>query len=71
MDIELEKSEIVSWVQKLKDISLIEKIKALKKESEKSKKTGRMPGSGKYLIEYIADDFNAPLDDHFKDYMPS
>jgi hypothetical protein len=73
MDIELEKSEIVNWVQKLKDIELIQKIKSLKKESEKrgaSNRTNpiRKAGDGKHLIGYIADDFNEPLDD-LKEYM--
>lgn len=34
MDIELEKSAIINWVQKLKDIGLIHKINLLKEESE-------------------------------------
>ncbi|MFM8742104.1 MAG: hypothetical protein ACKODM_02090 [Cytophagales bacterium] len=75
MDIELEKSEIVRWVQKLKDIDLIQKIKLLKKKSEKpevlpSLNKTRKAGDGKYLVSFIADDFEALLDD-FKDSMPS
>ena len=70
MDIEVEKLELVSWLQKLKDSVLIHKISVLKKESEMVKKVKRERGSGKHLISYIADDFDGPLD-HFKDYMPS
>jgi len=70
MDIEVEKLELVSWLQKLKDSVLIHKISVLKKESEKVKKVKRERGSGKHLISSIADDFDGPLD-HFKDYMPS
>jgi hypothetical protein len=75
MNIELEKSEIVSWVQKLKDIDLIQKIKLLKKEFEKShpgdpsfNPSIRKFGSGRHLVTYVADDFNEPIDD-FKEYM--
>ena len=31
-------------------------------------RTHRQPGSAKHLITYIADDFNAPLED-FREYM--
>lgn len=75
MDIEVEKSEIVSWIQKLKDISLIEKIKLLKKESEKKtiENSGtasqmRKFGDGKHIVSFVAEDFNEPLED-FKEYM--
>ena len=71
MNIEVEKSEVLNWIQKLKDSELIHKIFLLKKETEKKKKVKRKAGSGKHLISYIADDFNEPLDDHFKNYMPS
>lgn len=72
MSSEVEKSEILNWIQKLKDSELIHRIFILKKESERKDnvKSKRKAGDGKYLISYIADDFDAPLDD-FKDYMPS
>ncbi|MBY0435618.1 MAG: DUF2281 domain-containing protein [Cyclobacteriaceae bacterium] len=75
MNIELEKSEIVSWIRQLKDIDLIEKIKSLKLDSEKksinnssASRQTRKFGDGKHIITYVADDFNEPLDD-FKEYM--
>ncbi|UXE65940.1 MAG: hypothetical protein KA713_15940 [Chryseotalea sp. WA131a] len=75
MDIELEKSAIINWVQKLKDIGLIQKINLLKEESEKSRissnpNSQRKAGDGKYLIEYIAEDFNEPLDHFDENYRP-
>lgn len=75
MDIELEKSAIIDWVQKLQDIGLIQKINLLKKESEKqtalvNPNSQRKAGDGKYLIEYIAENFNEPLDHFDENYRP-
>lgn len=75
MNIEIEKSEIINWVQKLKDISLIQKINHLKEEAERQSSLNyldpqRKAGDGKYLIEYIAEDFNEPLDHFDENYRP-
>lgn len=77
---EIEKNKLLNLISRLEDSNLIHKISLFvnneAKESDsikpnQSAKGKRKAGSGKYLISYIADDFNAPLDDMFKDYMPS
>lgn len=65
---EVEKSEILNWIQKLKDSELIHKIFLLKKETESKNVGKRKFGSGKHIFTYIADDFDEPMDD-FKEYM--
>jgi len=73
MDIEVEKHEVLNWIQKLKDSELIHKIFLLKKEAEKkggNAESQRKAGDGKYLIEYIADDFNDPIDHFDEDTKP-
>ncbi len=73
MKIEVEKSEILSWIQRLKDTELIHKVFLLKKESEKNVavvNSKRKAGDGKYLIEYIAEDFNDPIDHFDEDTKP-
>jgi hypothetical protein len=73
MNIDVEKSEILSWLQKLQDSELIHKVLLLKKESEKAKgiiSSKRKAGDGKYLIEYIAEDFNDPIDHFDEDTKP-
>jgi hypothetical protein len=70
MNIDVEKSEILNWLQKLQDSELIHKVLLLKKESEKAEAINtskRKAGDGKYLIEYIAEDFNDPIDDFDED----
>lgn len=74
MNIEAEKSELISWINRLKDHSIIQEVLLLKKRAEaKEQLPGnegkREFGSGKHIFTYIADDFNEPLDD-FKEYMP-
>jgi len=63
------RSTLEDWIfvgLKLKHkLPVIEKIDVKK---EKSTKKARTAGSLKGLITYMADDFDAPLDD-FKDYM--
>lgn len=68
MDIEVEKSEVLKWIQKLKDGELIHKIFLLKKNAESKKIGERKFGSGKHVFTFVADDFDEPLDD-FKEYM--
>jgi len=73
MNIEVEKSEIVNWVQKLKDNELIHKILLLKREAEKKEpllSSERKAGDGKYLIKYIAEDFDEPIDHFDEDTKP-
>lgn len=50
----------------LDDLESLELIEVVK--NDKPRKPKRQFGSMKGLVEYIADDFDAPLDD-FKEYM--
>jgi len=69
MNIEAEKSELIDWISRLSDQQLIQEILLFRKKTETSKALlPREFGGGKHFFSYIADDFNAPLDD-FKEYM--
>ena len=69
MNVDTVKIELIDWIARLKDPSSIDKVLTLKKKlSTKKHSEKKIFGSGKYLIDYIADDFNAPLDD-FKAYQ--
>lgn len=69
MNIETQKSELINWINRLKDHRIIQEIVSLKNRSEKKPKGEREFGSGKHIFIKIADDFNEPLDD-FNEYMP-
>ena len=75
MNIDLQKSEIINWISRLRDQKIIGEVLLLKKRSESEKqpvekeKEIREFGSGRHIFTYVADDFNEPLDD-FKEYMP-
>ena len=63
------KVELIDWIAKLNDRNDINKLLTLKKQlSSKSKSNQKIFGSGKHLIEFIDDDFNAPLD-QFREYQ--
>ncbi len=65
MNVDSIKVELIDWIAGLNDQSSINKILTLKKKlNNKSKTTAGSDlfGSGKHLIEYIADDFNEPLE---------
>lgn len=64
MNSETEKLELINWISRLKDQQLIHELHLLKEKAEKKPKVERKFGDGKYLIEYIADDFNEPIN-HF------
>jgi|GEM_PF-1247242 len=71
MNIELTKHELIDWINQVKDYSVLEKVVQLKTKLTKAdtRKIGKRDFSdGKDIIGYIAEDFNAPLDD-FKEYM--
>ncbi|WP_162417987.1 hypothetical protein [Cyclobacterium roseum] len=69
MNIDAIKVELIDWIAKLNDQRDIIKLMNLKKRlSAKSKSNQKIFGSGKHLIEFIDDDFNAPLD-QFGDYQ--
>jgi hypothetical protein len=69
MNVDSVKIELIDWIARLKDPSSIHKVLTLKKKlSTKKHSEKKIFGSGKHLIEYISDDFNAPLDE-FKSYQ--
>lgn len=70
MDADTIKIELIEWITKLNDPNSLGKILALKKQlsSWKKKQEPMIFGSGKHLVEYMADDFNDPLD-IFKEYQ--
>jgi hypothetical protein len=68
MNVNTAKVELIDWIVKINDLSLINKILNLKKElSVTGYKGSTNYGSGKHLIDYVSDDFNEPLD-VFKEY---
>ncbi len=69
MNIDTIKIELIDWITQLDDKYSINKLLTLKRKlSKKKNKSGlKIYGSGKHLVEYIAEDFNEPLD-LFKDY---
>lgn len=67
---EIKKVELIDWIAHLNDQQTLKMILSLKNQSEPKKKT-KDPGffgSGKKLIEFIAEDFNDPID-AFSDYQ--
>ncbi|MCA1752782.1 MAG: hypothetical protein ABR572_07010 [Cryomorphaceae bacterium] len=62
MNIDSIKVELINWIAGLNDRQAINKLMSLKKKSMPAKNTtdSKIFGSGKHLIEYIADDFNEP-----------
>lgn len=69
MSVEAQKLEIIKRVLKLKDVSTIKEVLKIKNMHRPVKKRGtRKFGSGKHIVTYIADDFDAPLSD-FEEYM--
>jgi len=60
MNIDTIKVELIDWIAQLNDQQAINKLLTLKKKlsSYKKKPDSKIYGSGKHLVEYIADDFN-------------
>jgi hypothetical protein len=75
MNIESEKSELIDWINRLKDHRVVHHFLQLKKKFEsqsgqaEKKSVAREFGSGKHIFPYVAKDFNDPLDD-FNEYAP-
>ena len=70
MNIDTIKVELIDWIAKLNDQQAINKLVILKKKMSAYKKSrdSKIFGSGKHLVEYIADDFN-DTPDIFKEYQ--
>ncbi|MEN8122176.1 MAG: hypothetical protein ABFS35_17655 [Bacteroidota bacterium] len=69
MHLDTLKIELINWISMLNDQQTINKVVSLKKEFNKQgTKDTKIFGSGKHLIEFIAEDFNKPIDS-FKEYQ--
>lgn len=70
MNIDTKKIELIDWIARLKDQQAINEVLNLKQilTNPKPNQNFEIFGSGKHLIDYIADDFNEPLD-MFKEYQ--
>lgn len=70
MNIDTIKIELIDWIAQLNDQQVINKLLALKNKlnTPKNKSNSKIYGSGKHLIDYVAEDFNDPLD-MFKGYQ--
>ncbi len=64
MNIDAIKMELIDWIAQLKDQQAIGRLLVLKKKlnAKKSDTSLKLFGSGKNLVEYIAEDFNAPVE---------
>jgi len=62
------KVELIDWIASLDDDNAIQKVLKLKKSLTKPIISREIFGSGKGLIDFVADDFNEPLD-LFNDYQ--
>jgi len=64
MNVDTLKIELIDWIAQLDDKQAINKLLLLKAKISKKKNNSNLKifGSGKHLIEYIAEDFNEPLD---------
>jgi len=64
MNIDALKVELIDWIVQLRDLEKINQVLTMKKKlkEHEDEPKYRKFGSGKNLIEYIADDFDAPLD---------
>lgn len=63
MNVDSLKIELIDWITRITDPSLIEKLLEFKNVSTQQEAKGKVYGSGKHLVEFIAEDFNEPLDD--------
>ena len=70
MDLDTTKVELIDWIAQTNDERAINKLLSLKNElnAQKDDSNSKIYGSGKHLIDYVAEDFNEPLD-MFKNYQ--
>lgn len=70
MNIDTVKVELFDWITQLKDQQTIHKLLSIKNKlsGQKSKAASKIYGSGKHLIDYVAEDFDEPLD-MFNEYQ--
>lgn len=64
MNLDSVKLELIDWIAQLKDQEALQKLLSIKnkRKPSKTRSNSEIFGSGKHLIESIADDFNEPLD---------
>ena len=63
MSVDALKLEIIDWVLKVNDITVLEEILAYKKSMSSQQAAARTFGGGKHIFTNISDDFDEPLDD--------
>ena len=70
MNLDTTKVELIDWIAQTNDARAINKLVSLKNElnTQKDNPKSKIYGSGKHLIDYVAEDFNEPLD-MFKNYQ--
>jgi hypothetical protein len=70
MNIDTIKVELIDWIAQLNDHHTINKLLSLKNKLsiQKNESNSKIYGSGKHLIDFVAEDFNEPLD-MFKTYQ--
>ena len=68
MSVEIQKLEIIEWVLKLKDTSILDEVMKVKKVRRHKTRGTRKFGSDKKIFTYIADDFDTTPAD-FRDYI--
>ncbi len=64
MNLNSMKVELINWIAQLNDREAIHSLLSIKKRTKPTKiaADSKIFGSGKHLVAYMADDFNAPLD---------
>ncbi len=64
MNMDSLKVELIDWITQLKDKNTLNKMLVMKNKlgMKSEKPDSKIFGSGKHLVEYIAEDFNEPLD---------
>ncbi len=67
--LEAQKSELIHWISSVNDQKIIHEMILLRDKSKIEKKPRKF-GDGKYLIAYIAEDFNQPIDHFDEDTRP-
>lgn len=70
MNMDTVKVELIDWITQLNDQLTIDKLLSLKNKltPQKDKPESKIYGSGKHLIDFVAEDFNESLD-MFKGYQ--
>lgn len=63
MNLDTTKVELIDWIAQTNDQRAINRLLSLKNElnAQKDNSNSKIYGSGKHLIDYVAEDFNEPF----------